>query len=198
MQDFGTTARISGRDFERGRRPIELATAMVGHDDAIDPDATGLFGVVGMGQTLDHEAPGPSLANARKVIPGLGDIGIRLHQLRHRPGIGTRWCQRSPTFQDRKATACQISVQPARMGKNVGNKGRRYHQGQIEAIAHVALALGFAWNVNSVYQHVHTTCACPIKKAVAGVTSPWRVELEPNVPGSGHGDCIVNRAGADA
>src|SRR6476659_8272338 len=48
------------------------ASAMVGHDDAINPKRDALLGIGGMENPLDHQRPLPALAIARDFVPGEG------------------------------------------------------------------------------------------------------------------------------
>ena len=76
------TARDDGRKHvDRRRQALDLASAMVRHHDAVDPERHAFFGVGGMQDPLHHQRALPALAIARDLIPGEGAAHLAPHEL---------------------------------------------------------------------------------------------------------------------
>ena len=59
----------AGQRVERGHRPVDLSTAVVGDVDAVDAGVDGAPGVVGVQDPLEHDGQARQLAQPRQVVP---------------------------------------------------------------------------------------------------------------------------------
>jgi hypothetical protein len=73
-----------GQHIDRGGRAVEMAAAMIGHDDAVGAQRDGALGVGGMQDAFDHEGALPALAQARQLLPGVAAAAAQLHGARGR------------------------------------------------------------------------------------------------------------------
>src|SRR5699024_6484886 len=89
--DLGVGAYLAhdlGQQVERDRGAVELAPAVVGQHDAVDPEVGQAPGVRDVLHALDHELAGPQLPDRGEVVVVDGGVHRRVQQLTDRAAGG--------------------------------------------------------------------------------------------------------------
>lgn len=170
----------SGEGFDGGFADVELSAAVVGDDHAIDPEADGLFGVLGIDDAFDDELAFPAVADGGDLIgvesPGEGLVHEETEVL-HAEAF---WGVRFHCFELGRSGE-ELAKAPGRAGHHLEDIAERHLGWDGKAVADFLGTPAEGGGVGEDDEGGEAGIVGAVEELVAQVVFGRMVELEPGV-----------------
>ena len=166
------------QDLDRRRHRVELASAVVGDDQAVDALLRGAPGIGRVEHPFEEDRQLRDLTHPRQVFPAQGGVEELIDELgQGRSLLSAR-------------QALEVGVLEQGLGKGFGR--------QAEVVAHVGLAPAHDRHVDRHHQGLVSRRLGPLDHGAGDAAVAGTVELEPQVGVAGRGDVLEAPRGQGA